>query len=321
MTGSFLIQGLTINLHCERDLFSAVSKYFGSLCQGNICPSTEAVNLNLEIRDMPFPLPSDAVKAIKGPSITYYSTVDKIYFVSKTGSLISLDPVQRVAKGYLTYGLLNEPVDFFAFVVEPIAEMLKYSGLYFIHAAALCNSDISFMVSGESGSGKTTTSLSLVANGFRYVSDDTLFIRNLNEGVEVFPLYKSFNIDQDVARRFPKIFKDQQKPESKDIKIPMDISKIIPNSYVSSAKPDVIIFPRIISITKSEIRPVGHMEAYRRLLGQIILAIDKNIAKKQLHVLELLVKQTKGFELLSGKDLYENPCSILSIIGKLNEVN
>jgi len=321
MRGSFLIQGLTVNLHCEKGLFSVLSDHFISLCQGNICPETKAVDLQLKMCNTPFPLPHDAVKEIKGPLITYYSKSDVLYFISTNGSLISLDPVHRVAKGFLTYDLLNKPLDLFSFVVEPIVEMLKYRGLYFIHAAALSGSGMTFLVSGASGCGKTTTSLSLVANGFKYVSDDTIFIRRSNEGVQVYPLFKSFNLDKDLAGRFPQIIEDQKKPVSSDIKIPIDISEIVPDSHISSAKPDVIIFPKITSINRSEIRPIGNMEVYKRLLSQIILAIDKNIAKKQLHVLELLVKQTKGFELLSGKDLYENPCSILNIIGNLNDLN
>ena len=321
MRGSFLIQGLTVNLHCGQGLFSALSDHFSSLYQGNICPETVEVDLHLKICNTPFPLPSDAVKEIKGPLITYYRRGNILYFISTDGSLISLDPVHRVAKGFITYDILNKPWDFFSFVVEPLAEMQKYRGLYFIHAAALSGSDISFLVSGASGCGKTTTSLSLIANGFRYVSDDTLFIRRSSEGVNVYPLFKSFNIDRDIARRFPQIFKDKIKPVSKEIKMPVDISKIIPGSHIPSTKPDAIIFPQITSINKSEIRPIGYMEVYKRLLSQIILAIDKNIAKKQLHVVELLVKQTKGFELLSGKDLYDNPCSILNLIGRINDIN
>ena len=321
MIGSFLIQGLNVNLHCERGLFSALSEYFSSLCQGNTCPGTEAVDLELKICNAPSLLPSDAVKEIKGPSITYYSRGDKLHFLSRNGSLISLDPINREAKGFLTHDILKRPLEFFSFVSEPLAEMLKYKGLYFLHAAALCGGGISILVSGESGCGKTTTSLSLVANGFKYISDDTLLIKKLNEGVSVYPLYKSFNIDQDMARRFPQLFKNENKPFSKEGKIPIDISKIIPDSHIQSAKPDVIVFPRIISGTTSKIRPIGHLEVYKRLLSQIILAIDKNVAKKQLYALELLVKQTKGFELLTGKDLYENPDAILNFISKLKNVN
>lgn len=320
MTGSFIIQGLTVKLNCQQDLFSALSRYFNSLCQGNNCPETEAVDLQLKICNTPFPLPSDADKELKGPLTTYYSRGDILYFVSTNGSLISLDPIHRVAKGFLTKDILSKPMDFFTFVSEPLVEMLKYKGLYFIHAAALHGNGRSLLVSGSSGCGKTTTSLSLVANGFRYVSDDTLFLQSSNGGVSVYPLYKSFNIDKDLASRFSELIEDQKRPFSGDTKIPIDISKIIPGSHTPSAKPDVIIFPQIYSRNQSKIRPIGSLEAYKRLLSQIILAIDKNIAKKQLRVMELLVKQTKGFELLSGKDLYENPFSILKIIDELNNV-
>lgn len=321
MIGSFLIQGLTVNLHCERGLFSILSEYFSSLCQGNICPETEPVDLELNICNTPYPLPSGAVKAIKGPSITYYSRGDKLYFISSDASLISLDPVLREAKGFLTRDILKRPLDFYSFVSEPLAEMQKYRGLYFLHAAALCGGDISMLVSGESGCGKTTTTLSLVANDFKYISDDTLYIEKINGGVTAYPLFKSLNIDQDMDRRFPQIFKDNKKPFAKEGKIPIDISEIIPGSHIQSAKPDVIVFPQIVSAIKSKIRPIGYLEVYKRLLNQTILAIDKDVAKKQLHVLELLVKQTKGFELLSGKDLYENPDSILNFIDNIRNAN
>ena len=161
----------------------------------------------------------------------------------------------------------------------------------------------------------------MVANGFKYVSDDTLLIEKLEDGVAVYPLYKSFNIDQDIARRFPQLFKNGNKSFAKEGKMPIDISKIIPDSHIQSAKPDVIVFPRIISGTKSKIRPIGHLEVFKRLLSQIILAIDKNVAKKQLNTLEWLVKQTRGFELLTGKDLYENPGSIINFIDKLKNAD
>jgi hypothetical protein len=319
MIGSFLVQGLTVNLQCERSLFRGLEAYFSSLCRGNIRSNTEAIDLKLNICNSPYPLHPDAVKEITGPSVTYYSRGNKLYFISRDGSLISLDPVSRAAKGFLTHDILKNPLNFFLFVSEPLAEMLKLRGLYCLHAAALRNHDVSILLSGASGCGKTTTSLSLVASGFKYVSDDTLLIEKLNKGVTVYPLYKSFNISRDTAMRFPQLIKNGHKPFPKEGKISIDISKIIPDSHIQSAKPDVIIFPKIISGNKSKLRPIGHMEVYKRLLNQIILAIDKNVAKEQLNALEWLVKQTRGFELLSGRDLHENPDSILNFIGKLKK--
>jgi len=321
MIGSFLIQGLTVNIHCEQALFSGLEPYFSSLCRGNMRSVTNTLDLGLNICDTPSPIPLDAIKEIEGPWITYYSRGNTLYFISKDASLISLDPVHRKAKGFLTHDILKKPLDCFLFVGEPLAEMHKYRGLYCLHAAALYGSDIGILVSGESGCGKTTTSLSLVTNGFKYISDDTLLIEKLNGGVTVYPLYKSFNINQDTVKRFPHLFKNGNKLFSEKGKVPIDISKLIPDSHIQSAKPDVIIFPKIISSAKSNIQPIGQLEVYQRLLSQIILSIDNNIAEKQLNALELLVKQTKGFELLSGKDLYENPDSILDLIGKLRNAN
>jgi hypothetical protein len=319
MIGSFLIQGLTVNLHCEGFLFCVLSDYFKSLTQGNICSNIETVNLDLKLCKVSPPLPSDAVKEIKGPSITYYIGKEKFYFHSKNGSLISLDPVRREAKGLLTYEMLRKPSEFFMFITEPLAEMLKYAGLYFLHSAALVGNGISVLLSGTSGCGKTTSTLSLVVNGFQYVSDDTLLIKKVDKDVNVYPLYKSLNIDQDIAGRFPKIFKYKKNHFPKELKIPIDISGKMPGSHIQSARPDAIIFPKIISDSKSELRPIGRLEVYKRLLGQTILAIDRKIAKEQLNVLELLVKQTDGFELLSGKDLYKNPGSLIYFIEQIKK--
>lgn len=321
MMGSFLVQGLTVNLHCREELFDCFEPYFSSLCRGNQRSGTHTLDLELRICDTPSPLPSDAVKEIQGPQITYYSRGNIIYFATRDGSLISLDPDRREAKGFLTHDMMNNPLDCFLFASEPLAEMQKYRGMYCLHAAALHGNDISIVLSGLSGSGKTTTSLSLVANGFKYISDDTLLIEKSGGGVTVYPLYKSFNISRDIARRFPNLFKNGNKLFSEKGKVPIDISKIVPGSHIQSVKPDVIVFPKIVSAIESKIQPIGHLEVYRRLLSQTILAIDKSVAGMQLHTLELLVKQTKGYELLSGKDLYEDPNSIVDLIDELKVAN
>ena len=320
MRGSFLVHGLKVNLYCKELLFQGFESYFNSLCRGNRRADTQ-LDLELEMCDTPSPLPSDAVKEIQGPNVTYYSRGKILYFLSKDGSLISLDPDRRVAKGFLTHELLEKKLDCVMFISEPVAETHKSMGLYCLHAAALHDEDLSIVVSGLSGCGKTTTSVSLVANGFKYISDDTLLIEKLNGGVKVYPLYKSFNISQDIARRFPHLFKNGDKLFSEKGKVPVDISEIIPGSHIQSAIPDVIVFPKIVDASSSMIQPVGQLEVYQRLLSQTILAIDKNTAENQLRALEALVKQLRGFELLSGKDLYEKPDSIIGIIDRIRTPN
>jgi hypothetical protein len=63
------------------------------------------------------------------------------------------------------------------------------------------------------------------------------------------------------------------------------------------------------------------MEVYRRLLKQTILAVDKEVLRNHLKALEKLVKQTLGFELLSGRDIYEDPKKLTNLICHLSGLN
>ncbi len=177
------------------------------------------------------------------------------------------------------------------------------------------------MFSGDGGCGKTTTALSLVYEGFKYVSDDALFLEELNGEIIVHPFYKKFNIDQDLAERFPDVARGKNLPIPEGSKVSVDISQIFPGSSIPYLRPDVIIFPKITSNGKSQLYPLNQMEAYKRLLKQTVLAVDQEVSRNQLKALEKLVKQTLGFELLSGRDIYKDPKRVISLICQVNGQN
>jgi hypothetical protein len=81
-----------------------------------------------------------------------------------------LPPGEEILELELAEG---EPlVDLFNRLVEGVVERLSRRGIYAIHAASLVHAGRALIVSGRSGSGKTTIALGLVQHGLRILSDE-----------------------------------------------------------------------------------------------------------------------------------------------------
>lgn len=315
---SYIVQGVGINVLCENQLDSLISSCFSSLYSGEKLSEIEPLEFELYIVLDPPSVPAESVQVFKTPFVTSYSDDKGIYFVSEDGSIICLNPSTRNAKGFIRKEALDDPIRLFSLIGVSIVEILKYHNLYFLHSAALYRNGIGYLISGDGGCGKTTTSLSLVREGFRYVSDDSLFIRELNGKIIVCPLYTSFYIDLDLAERFADIFRGNGLHITDGAKVSVDISQTFSGSFIPYIRPDVIIFPRINTNGESQLYPISRMEVYTRLLKQTVLSADSIVSRNQITALEKLVKQTVGFEFLSGRDIYENPKKVISLIYQIS---
>jgi len=313
-TGLFVIQDLSVEILCEETAYSLVSNYFESICYRKINRKMKPLRLELHILDEPPSIPSDSVRGIQGPSVTTHARGNDIYLASLDGSLIHLDTVERKSKAYLKEAILTDTEKFFSLLGQLLVEALRYNDLHFLHAAALHSNGLGLLFSGDGGCGKTTNSLGLIQSGFHFVSDDSIFLENKDGKVIVHPLYKAFHIDRDVSRRFPELTEGTNHCIPPDNKLAIDVSQIYSGRFISTMTPNIIIFPKITFDAKSDIYPLTQIEVYSRLLTQIILAPQKTIVKKHLKLLEKLVTQTTGFELMTGKDVYEDPSKLIELI-------
>lgn len=318
---SHLVQGVSVHVICENQLDFFVSSCFNSFYRGKKRFGIKPLEFELYIVEEPPPVPAKSVQMIGTPFVTSYSDGKEIYFTSEGGSIICLNSNTRNAKGFIKKEIFKDPIRLSSLIGMSIAEILKYHNLYFLHSAALYGGGIGYLISGDGGCGKTTTSLSLVREGFRYVSDDSLFLEELNGEIVAYPLYTSFHIDQDLAGRFPEIARGKNQLISEGVKVSVDMSQTFPDSFIPFIRPDITVFPKINSNEKSQLYPLTRIEVYKRLLKQTVLAADKEVSRNQLKALEALVRQTVGFELLSGRDIYEDPKKVISFIYQINRQN
>jgi hypothetical protein len=319
---SHIIQGVNIHVDCDQRMHLFISNILNSFYAGEeLRPEIKPIIFELSIVNEPPPVPANAIRAIKALNLTIYANGKDMYYALKDGSIIKLNPTMREAKGFFRKEALNDSAKLLTLITAPLAEILKYQRLYSLHSAALYSNGVGYLVSGGSGSGKTTTSLSMVSEGFKYVSDDAVLLEETNGDITVHSVCSTFNIDKDLAERFPDVVKEKDMLVKNKAKVSVAISEIFPDSFISYLRPDVILFPEITSNKKSQIYPIGQMEVYVRLLRQTVLAVDNEVSKNQLKTIERLVKQTQGFDLLSGRDIFENPKRFINLIRDANGQN
>jgi hypothetical protein len=310
------IQGVSIRLRCDHRLHLRISYYFNFYYKGETRRLVKPVLYELSRVKNPPTIPADAVRAFKAPDVSCYISGKSIYYTSEDGSVMHLDPVSRKVKGYLREKVLDNTRILYSLVGAPFSEILKYNSLYSLHSSALYRNGVGYLFSGDSGSGKTTTALGLVAHGFKYASDDVVLLEEVKGEIIAHSLTSTFNVDRMLGERFPGIVKEENLPVKEGAKVTVSIERIVPDSFIPHLRPDVMVFLKINSGGKSRINPLSQFEVFNRLLKQTLLAADKEVSQNQIQTIGKLVRQVRGFELLRGKDIYEDPACLVSLMAE-----
>lgn len=132
-------------------------------------------------------------------------------------------------------------------IVEFILLLWRY-GFYELHAAGLAKEGKGLLLVGPSGSGKSSLALSLIRQGWHYLSDDMLILRHTSLGVEALPLRRYFKVKQSLINKYLELTHLLNKPlEFLNEEAYIYVDGVYPNQLVQRCIPHTIIFPRIIS--------------------------------------------------------------------------
>ncbi|MFQ5600917.1 MAG: hypothetical protein ACE5G2_10245 [Candidatus Krumholzibacteriia bacterium] len=109
--------------------------------------------------------------------------MDASYFYAPRKKKVEEQPHYRYKK---FFGLMSW------FVFHPLAWYLEhFRGLYLLHASGMAMSDHGIVIAGVGGVGKTTTGVSLLANGARMVSENLIF----HDHERIYSCYEPIRID------------------------------------------------------------------------------------------------------------------------------
>ena len=193
------VQGVTIGLTSDNFALDPWKKY-PVLSEHSSLPQTVDLTIHLHgvptreaipLDVLPSPSSSMGVRTMNTGGHSYHLSLfqdhhDLILEFQDIG-LWRIHGATGHAEGYL----LQDQRDILAkdpkcwFFSLPLIELLKWKGLYLIHAVVLEKHGVGLMLTGPPGRGKTTAGLALTRAGYQFLSDDMPFLREVDDGVRL----------------------------------------------------------------------------------------------------------------------------------------
>jgi len=229
--------------------------------------------------------------------------------------VLVIDGEQGRADGYLI-----KPASMHANLIEylfhtALTQLLRRRGLYMIHAAALEKHGRGIVIPGMSGRGKTTSFISLLRSGYRYLSDDHPLIRDAGTHVEVLPFPNRVNVTESTIACFPELRNAPDhvlRPGSP--KRSFHPEDLYPTSVGNCCQPAVMLFPHVLNAPHSHLELLPKSRALEILLPQSLLVYDPEVARQEFQVLARLVQQVDCYRLHFGRDILDLPKLITPLL-------
>ena len=187
--------------------------------------------------------------------------------------------------------------------------------LFLLHSAGVVmpGQDKTLLIAGESGSGKSTLTLQLAAAGWKFLSDDSIFLIKRSPGIVTRGLRNCFALTSDTMAAVQlETLPSSAAPVAWKRRISPD--QLFPDKQVKSAFAGSIIFTAVSPESESQLVPLEPSETMYRLMRLSPWACyDKPTAAANLKVFESLARDVPAYDLLAGKDLLGKPDLTASI--------
>lgn len=229
--------------------------------------------------------------------------------------VLAIDSVQGRADGYLINPqMMPESLIEYLFHLA-LTELLRRRGFYTIHATALEKNGRGVLIPGNSGRGKTTSFISLLRSGYRYLSDDHPLLRDAGTHIDLLPFPIKINVTEQTVEFFPEL---RSAPagvlQSRFPKRAFHAEDIYPTSIGECCRPSLLLFPHVIDASHSHLELLPKSRALELLLPQALLVYNEEVAKREFQVLAKLVQQADCYRLHFGRDILELPQLITPLL-------
>lgn len=208
----------------------------------------------------------------------------------------------------------------YGYLFDPLLLMvLKRRDLVHCHAAAVDGGHGAVVIVGGSGAGKSTTTLSLLLHGYRFIADDELFLQARPEGVYARGGERFSHVTDETlallhglpdASRLPLVQRGTRMKHRLDVGF-FGETTAAEHSRLSKAI-RTVIFPRVEADGATRLEPVAVIDSMRRLLLQRpkehpAVLPDAPSIERQFATCAALAQSAPAFDLILGRDIATVP--------------
>ncbi|GEM_PF-2416840 len=180
-------------------------------------------------------------------------------------------------------------------IIEPLRYILKSKGIFLIHSAALMKDTKGLIICGEPGAGKTTLACTLLAKGYKFLSDEFSILKK--------GLIYSFPLKIKLEKlNFAQVKQLKDSPGD-NIKSNPGASEFRPRKIAECFQPRLTLFIFKAHRMKNRIgiRPLSKEECFMFLVSDKnnSLSYEKNpiLRKKQIQALSFIAQNSKSYAL------------------------
>ena len=200
-----------------------------------------------------------------------------------------------------------------------ISTALRRCDVFEMHSGAVVEpqSGRGVLFAGASGSGKSTLTLQLVTDGWQYLTDDVLLLKNVRGVMKAYPVRRAFavtrsTVDASGSRARAALANADWSNGSKKAFMPHDF---FPEAFSPDCEPHSIFFPAITEEDQSIVRPLTRSETMIQLIKLCPWSCyDPVTSTAHLHALSSLARQCEGFAFLAGRDVLRNPARASDLV-------
>ena len=284
----------------------------------DVCSSAKSPSIWLQLKSTDH-IPDQVFQenvVFEAPGLRISNTVAGFYIQSE-GSFLDLDLLHSRGVGYLADNFWGRPPQSqHSFFLRFFLMLLPRHGLYGLHANGVVKDDLGCLIVGNSGHGKTTVTLSLIRQGWHYVSDDALMLGRTSLEIQALAFRRWFACTQETVGYFPELsLAVGEVWRTQDGKRTVDLKAIYPGQFTSRCKPRLLLFPQITEKSHSQLVPLDATRAMIALLQQSPgLVAGQPVVSRQLDVLQQLVNQVSSYQLLLGRDVLYDPAAVEKLV-------
>lgn len=185
---------------------------------------------------------------------------------------------------------------------------LREHAFHLIHAAAVGISGRVVLLTGASGSGKTTTMLSCIRHGFEFYSDDATLLRRAESGAtEAVSLMGTINVTPQTLAWFPELEGAAAPVANRTGKRLAMIDDVYPGQVARRGEVAAIMVPEITGLPGTSVARIGRGDVLSAVLPFSLDLHDSAAAREQLDFLVDAVETIPCYRLRLGNDLAEVP--------------